>query len=341
VDAVFGALSNVASGTTLASIAPVATVTLSPASASIGVAGTQQLSATLRDASGNVLTGRAVAWASSNALVASVSSSGLVTGLAAGSVTITATSEAKSGSASITVTALPPPPSGGAWPNEPAGWSAVNNYDMSGLNTGAWANVYAADIGRGISVVSDPTAPASPSSVWQFAYPTGYTSAGDAPATEWMTMAPTQALYVGFWWKPSNPWQGHESGVNKIMFMYTGDPAGLSQNMTIQLYGSGNGPFSTRMVGEGFEDVPYWENVGSTTPFALGVWHRIEILMNSPAGSLKWWVDGQLVGSYGGVPYPGYGFFQLEFSPTWGGVGGPNKTENDYFWFDQVHVSHP
>jgi hypothetical protein len=177
--------------------------------------------------------------------------------------------------------------------------------------------------------------------VWQFAYPVGYTSAGVAPGTEWSTMAPSQAMYVGFWWKPSNPWQGHSSGVNKLMFYYTGDPAGLSQNMTIQMYGSGNGPFSTRMVGEGFEDVPYWENVGSTSPLALGVWHRIEVLMNSPAGSLKWWVDGNLVGSYTGVPYPSYGFFQTEFSPTWGGVGGSNKTENDYFWFDQVHISHP
>ena len=236
----------------------------------------------------------------------------------------------------------PSPSGGGTWPNEPAGWTLVNNHDMSGLNTGGWANVYPADItSGGISVVSDPSAPASPPAVWQFAYPTGFTAAGTAPATEWMTMAPTQALYVGFWWKPSSPWQGHESGVNKLMFLFTGDPTGLSQNLTIQLYGSGAGPFSTRMVGEGFEDVPYWENVCSTSPLALGVWHRIEILMNSPTGSLQWWVDGKLVGSYSGVPYPSYGFFQLEFSPTWGGVGGLAKQENDYFWFDQVHVSHP
>jgi hypothetical protein len=129
----------------------------------------------------------------------------------------------------------PPPPSGGVtWPNEPAGWTLVNNHDMSGLNTGGWANVYPADItSGGISVVSDPSAPASPPSVWQFAYPAGFTAAGTAPATEWMPFAPAQALYVGFWWKPSNPWQGHESGVNKLMFAFTGDPTGLSQNLTI------------------------------------------------------------------------------------------------------------
>jgi uncharacterized protein YjdB len=349
VNAVFGALSNVASGTTGATIttptvAPVASVSLSPTSSSLLVGATQQFSATLKDATGNVLTGRSVTWTSSAPLIASVSSTGLAGGLLAGLSTITATSEGMSGTADLTVAATgPPPPSGSSnWPNEPAGWTTVNDYGMGALNTGAWANVYPADItDGGISVVSDASAPASPSSVWQFAYPTGFTSAGYAPATEWTTMTPTQSLYVGFWWKPSNPWQGHDSGVNKLMFMFTGDPAGLSQNMTIQMYGSGNGPFSTRMVGEGFEDVSYLENVGSTSPLALGAWHRVEILMNSPTSSLKWWVDGKLVGSYTGVPYPPYGFFQLEFSPTWGGVGGSSKTENDYFWFDHVHVSHP
>src|SRR5207245_10873817 len=78
VNAVFGALSNVASGTTSASTAPVASVTLSPASASLAVGATQPETATLRDAAGNVLTGRSVSWESSNAAVASVNGSGLV-----------------------------------------------------------------------------------------------------------------------------------------------------------------------------------------------------------------------------------------------------------------------
>ena len=104
VDAVFGGLSNVASGTTTASSAPVATVTVSPASGS-GLGGqTLQLTATTRDASGNSLPGRVVTWGSGNTALATVSGGGLVTGVAAGTVTITATSEGKSGSAAITVT---------------------------------------------------------------------------------------------------------------------------------------------------------------------------------------------------------------------------------------------
>jgi uncharacterized protein YjdB len=83
---------------------PVATVTVSPASGSVATGSTLQLSATTRDAAGNVLTGRTVIWSSSATGIATVSSSGLVTGVAAGSATITATSEGKSGSSAITVT---------------------------------------------------------------------------------------------------------------------------------------------------------------------------------------------------------------------------------------------
>src|SRR2546427_809117 len=83
---------------------PVASVTVSPATVSLQPGQTQQLTATPNDASGNALSGRMVTWASGNTAVATVSGSGLVSGVAAGSTTITATSEGKSGGASVTVT---------------------------------------------------------------------------------------------------------------------------------------------------------------------------------------------------------------------------------------------
>src|SRR5207249_2666649 len=89
--------------------APVASVVVSPASASVPVGATVQLTASLKDASGNVLTGRTIAWGTSAAGVATVSASGLVTGSAAGTATITATSEGKSGTALIVVASAPPP----------------------------------------------------------------------------------------------------------------------------------------------------------------------------------------------------------------------------------------
>src|SRR5439155_1217951 len=88
----------------------VASVTVSPATASVQAGQTVQLAATPKDANGNPLSGRTVTWASSNSAVATVGGSGLVTGVTAGSATITATSEGKSGTSAITVTAPAPAP---------------------------------------------------------------------------------------------------------------------------------------------------------------------------------------------------------------------------------------
>ncbi len=82
---------------------PVASVTVTPAPASVNEGKTVQLAATLKDAAGNVLTGRTVAWTSDNATVATVSAGGLVTGKVAGTATITATSEGQSGTSAVTV----------------------------------------------------------------------------------------------------------------------------------------------------------------------------------------------------------------------------------------------
>src|SRR5207249_1290283 len=97
------------SGTTTITVStvPVASVTVSPSTASVQVGQTVQLTATPKDASGNPLSGRTVSWGSSNTAVATVTASGLVTGKAAGTATITATSEGKSGPSTITVTPVP------------------------------------------------------------------------------------------------------------------------------------------------------------------------------------------------------------------------------------------
>jgi uncharacterized protein YjdB len=93
--------------TVTVTVVPVASVAVSPASSSLIIGQTAQLSVTTRDSAGNVLTGRTITWASSSTTVATVSASGLVTAKAAGSATITATSEGKSGTASVTVTVPP------------------------------------------------------------------------------------------------------------------------------------------------------------------------------------------------------------------------------------------
>lgn len=89
---------------------PVATVSVEAgAPTTLTVPETRQLTAILRGADGTVLHDRALIWSSSDEAVATVDGSGLVTAVAPGSVTITATSEGKSGAVTLTVLSAPPP----------------------------------------------------------------------------------------------------------------------------------------------------------------------------------------------------------------------------------------
>ncbi|MBC7791588.1 MAG: Ig-like domain-containing protein [Anaerolineae bacterium] len=85
---------------------PVSSVTIGPdsarTSATVAVGDSLPLQITLRDAQGNVLTGRTVTYQSSNPAVVSVSDNGLVKAVTAGGpVTITATSEGRTATATI------------------------------------------------------------------------------------------------------------------------------------------------------------------------------------------------------------------------------------------------
>lgn len=84
--------------------AAVATVSITPSTANIAIGSTQLFTATLADANGNTLTNRAITWSSSPQSVATINSStGVATAVAAGTATITAVSEGRSGAATVTV----------------------------------------------------------------------------------------------------------------------------------------------------------------------------------------------------------------------------------------------
>ncbi|HSB54726.1 MAG TPA: Ig-like domain-containing protein, partial [Gemmatimonadales bacterium] len=83
---------------------PVSTVLVTPALSTLAAGKTLELSVTLRDDLNNVLIGRTVNWTSSDPTIASISGAGgVVTGLKPGTVTLTATSEGKSGTAQVAV----------------------------------------------------------------------------------------------------------------------------------------------------------------------------------------------------------------------------------------------
>ena len=117
-------------------------VSVSPASASITINGTQQLSAIVAPSNAS---NQSVTWSSSDRSIATVSSNGLVTGISAGAATITVTTNdgSKTATAAITVTA------------------AVNLVDFDNIVPSVQAVVagkvqYFAPTGGTVSIVNNP-----------------------------------------------------------------------------------------------------------------------------------------------------------------------------------------
>ena len=331
VTATSGGVSGTASVTV--TVAPVASVVVSPGSASIVVGATQPFSAVLKDASGNVVTG-AVTWSSSAPTIAGISLTGVVTGLVAGTTTITATSGGVSGTAGLTVTVVPPPPPGG-WPHEPAGWTTLAEHSGDVLTPTGWS-VEWNDSGY-LGTALDANAPMSPPGVLQYMWPVGWTNLIGMGAL-WHDFPTTRKVFVGVWWKPSNPWQGHVSNTNKIQYLFTNS----SGSIFMAMYGPPGGPYEIVVYPQFTTSLGRWltPNVNHV-PVVLGQWHRLEWLVDysGTKGHIQWWMDGVLLGEYSDDPPPPEGLIEYKLHPVWGGAETIAKTETDYYWFDQVHVS--
>jgi uncharacterized protein YjdB len=82
---------------------PVASINIQPDTLALAPGASGQLKATAYDASGHVVSGLAVAWGSSNTKVASVDTSGLVTGVSAGTTSIFVAIGGRTASATVVV----------------------------------------------------------------------------------------------------------------------------------------------------------------------------------------------------------------------------------------------
>jgi hypothetical protein len=342
-----GSLSGSASVTVkqpVASTAPVASVGVALASSSLIVGGSTQATATTRDASNNVLTGRAVTWSSGSAAIATVSGSGLVTAVAPGTTNIIASSEGQSGSASLTVTAAPPP--GSISSNEPSGMAPLTERPFSALNEDGWTNTGSSDY----KIVADATAPKSPSNVGQIRFPAGFGS-GNAPAVLEKVWSGTQkTLYVSFWVKLSSNWIGNTAGVNKIFHFWIGG----SNRLVLNARGVGTGKLLTEVELQGITaggnydagtTALFTANLGPSGELVRNQWLHWEAVFvgNSSGtanGSVDWWVNGTKVGHYGGLQFvSGAGYWQeMEWSPTYGGAGAVVPADQ-YQWIDHIYVS--
>jgi len=223
------------------------------------------------------------------------------------------------------------------WPNEPPGLDAITDDPFDALTGNGWDIV---DNGRGlVRIVADSGAPQTPPSVLEYLYPVGF-EGGDGPGAEYYRLPGLHVAYVGLWWKPSSPWQGHISSSNKIQYLRT-DHQG---NIVMVMYGPPGGPFELRVFPEFSTSSDQWlvPNAGDGH-VTLGRWHRLEWLVSynsgSTPGSVHWWLDGRLVGSYDHLRFPAEPLMEYKLSGLWGGAEPIRKRETDSYRYDHVHIS--
>ena len=133
-------------------------VTVQPTTAEITVGQSLQLSATATLSNGSTQAGATFTWSSSNESVATVTASGLVTGLADGPTSIRASVSGVSGLASVTVEA---PPFSGAWKQVSAGFDFTCGLDTEG-KAFCWGETDLGRLGNGTGLLDpDQRAPVS------------------------------------------------------------------------------------------------------------------------------------------------------------------------------------
>lgn len=177
--------------------AAVASITVSPPSASVSPGATVQLQAVLRDDQGGVLDGRAVLWSTSDASRATVSGTGLVTGvLPGGPITIVATSEGRSGSAAITVNPLPLVITTATVPAGTVGSVYTQALAASGgVTPYAWS-VSAGALPPGLTLSTAGVLNGTPTSNGSFTFTARVTDAASQSATRSLTLQVGGALTV-------------------------------------------------------------------------------------------------------------------------------------------------
>ncbi len=247
----------------------------------------------------------------------------------------------------------------GTWPNDPyslglPGWSVLtdqpwDNFVMPpidiGQGPGAWS-YYSnlAERGATAGLFNEGTGPLSPPGTLRFTYPAGMPNNGAETERLWYDFpTPASQFYGGFWWKRASNWEGTGSKLFYVRwgsdpanptssFWFAADPGGFIPNCS----GSSWFFFDNTGTGGPQGNGCYPPNISTPAP-TWGVWHQIEFLFTMT--TVKWWVDGNLLGSYS-ISTPTGGWLDFSHEPIWGDF--VNRTITSYDYIDHTHITaHP
>jgi hypothetical protein len=234
----------------------------------------------------------------------------------------------------------------GAWPNEPAGFTTYNDQPWNALTGNGW-NYLRRTSSQDASIVTDATAPFSPSNVLRIVYTTDMAPDSE-PSVHWISLPSPKEIYTGWWVKLSPNWIPNPAGGGKMTFLFTLPGGGQVYTNFYHPSTDGSVQGPPYRVGANTEWAPYGQKIWypnvATNWINNGEWHRIEFYYRwettpgvSGDGIIRWWVDGILNGDHRNVHYPAVGGFEeFQHAPTVQFAGVLR-----YMYVDHTHISRP
>ena len=243
-----------------------------------------------------------------------------------------------SGAINVTVSNIVPPPSS-SWTNEPAGFTTVEETGWETGTLGNWYKIFtSADKPISVGTVTDSLL--GESRALQIDFPAGHTGGG---GTELRFDIPSASrsneIYVGFYVQVNSQWQGHSSGINKMLYLHDGGSSFSA--MWYEMFGSGSSPLDLYVVNQsGSGPAGFHENVNQIT-FTRGQWHKVEIYQkqgDANNGVVRVWVDDILAIDRSDVDTRTTPIDNVTISGIWGGIGD-SKNQADFMRFDRIRIS--
>jgi len=181
-----------------------------------------------------------------------------------------------------------------------------------------------------------------PSYALKFTYPLGYTPGGD-PAACWNNFgSPKNEIYGQFYFKfsPDYTWNPVQ---NKMVIIQIGPGAQGAGDIIAVQRSSHKMTFQTQYA----ETVNYYANTPGYDPeIVSGQWYKItwRQVINTPGvanGILQMWINDTLSHNYNTVQYRrstegSLAFYEWSLMPIYGGIIGPPKPKEEYFWIDRT-----
>jgi hypothetical protein len=241
---------------------------------------------------------------------------------------------------SVTVSNTGPPPTG-LWPNEPNGFTVIEETGWESGSLEDWYRIFQSS-DKPITVGNIGNSPIGESRALMIDFAAGHVGGGGTELRyDIASQHRRNEIYVGYYVQVNPQWDGHSSGINKMVYLHDG--GSQFSAMWYEMFGSGSSPLDLYVVNQsGSSPSGMHENVNEVT-FARGQWHRVEIYQKQGAsgnGIIRVWVNGVLALDRSDVDTRSSPVDNVTISGIWGGVGD-SKAQADYMRFDRIRISRP